>query len=214
MAGGGSLGRPEPVKKGKKTNRKKKKRLGFHIDMTPLVDITFLLLMFFLFTTTMLKPQVMEMRVPPEIYTPVEVKASELLTITLLEDGRAYWYVGTIDTEKDPTNTNKPQLIKIDSIKYLAFEQNLKPNVKNRMITLFKIDEKAKYDLMIAVLDQLNIAEMSIIEELSKETEVNEQGETVPVQRKRKFTISVLSDDDRKQLTNAGVEGVSKDVIQ
>jgi biopolymer transport protein ExbD len=180
--------------------------------MTPLVDITFLLLMFFLFTTTMLKPQVMEMRIPPEIYAEVEVKASELLTISLLEDGRTYWFVGTIDLEKDPNNPNRPQLISIDSIKYLAFEQNLKPNVKNRLITLFSIDEKAKYDLMIAVLDQLNVAEMSIIEELSKETEENEQGELVPIQRKRRFTISVLNDEDKTRLTKTGVEGVSENV--
>lgn len=199
-------------KRGKAAKRKQKKRVGFHIDMTPLVDITFLLLMFFLFTTTMLKPQVMEMRIPPEIYAEVEVKASELLTISLLEDGRTYWFVGTIDLEKDPNNPNRPQLISIDSIKYLAFEQNLKPNVKNRLITLFSIDEKAKYDLMIAVLDQLNIAEMSIIEELSKETEENEQGELVPIQRKRRFTISVLNDEDKIRLTKTGVEGVSENV--
>ncbi len=214
MAGGGALGRPEPAKKGKKTNRKKKKRLGFHVDMTPLVDITFLLLMFFLFTTTMLKPQVMEMKIPPERYEKVEVIDNQLLSICLLEDGRIYWYVGSIDPEKPVGNTNKPTLIKPDSIRYLAFEQNLKPNVKNKMITLLKVDEKAKYEQMIIILDELNIAEASIIDELLKETEVNEQGVTVPIQRKRKFTISIITEEDKEILIKAGVEGVSKDVIQ
>ena len=54
-------------KRGKQSNRKKAVRVGFKVDMTPLVDITFLLLTFFLFTTTMMRPQIMEMRIPPEI---------------------------------------------------------------------------------------------------------------------------------------------------
>lgn len=66
MAGGGSLGGGHKPKRGKHSKRKSKKRVGFVLDMTPLVDITFLLLTFFMFTTTMATPQVMEMSVPPE----------------------------------------------------------------------------------------------------------------------------------------------------
>ena len=60
---------------------KKPKRLGFQLDMTPLVDVAFLLLTFFMFATTMSQPQIMEMRIPPDIRRRYEVKASELLTI-------------------------------------------------------------------------------------------------------------------------------------
>jgi hypothetical protein len=40
MAGGGSLGGGGRSKRGKSSKRKAKKRVGFVLDMTPLVDIT------------------------------------------------------------------------------------------------------------------------------------------------------------------------------
>ena len=62
MAGGGeALGGGGKPKRGGGGKRKKKSRVGFRLDMTPLVDITFLLLTFFMLTTSMITPQKMEM---------------------------------------------------------------------------------------------------------------------------------------------------------
>lgn len=189
--GGGGLQLPEKQKRGSQSKRKKKKRLGFHLDMTPLVDITFLLLTFFMFTTTMLKPQIMEMKLPPEWLVQVEVKASELFTIDLLDDGTLVYYTGI------PSADNPIKELKYDEIKSKAIELNLKPNVKNRLITVFKIGENAKYDKVIKVLDELNLAEVPITEAITKDIdpETNE-----PVKRKRKFTISPLTEEDLKNI--------------
>jgi len=189
--GGGGLQLPEKQKRGSQSKRKKKKRLGFHLDMTPLVDITFLLLTFFMFTTTMLKPQIMEMKLPPEWLVQVEVKASELFTIDLLDDGTLMYYTGI------PSADNPIKKLKYDEIKSKAIELNLKPNVKNRLITVFKIGENAKYDKVIKVLDELNLAEVPITEAITKDIdpETNE-----PVKRKRKFTISPLTEEDLKNI--------------
>jgi biopolymer transport protein ExbD len=215
MAGGGALGRPEKVKKGKKSTRKKKKRIGFHLDMTPLVDITFLLLTFFMFTTTMLKPQIMEMRIPPESLAKVEVRESELFTLVITKpekdptgkitkEEQYLWYVGSIDPKVNPNN--KPATVRLDSIKFIATEENLKPNVKkeSRLITLLKVDEEARYDKLVSVLDQLNTAELAISEELVKEKAPNDKGELVPIERKRKFTLAPLTEDDKKLLQSFG----------
>ena len=70
-------------KKGKK--RKKMRRIGIRIDMTPIVDVAFLLLTFFMLTTTMSRPQTMEINLPPS-NTTVEVAESNLLTIRIKED--------------------------------------------------------------------------------------------------------------------------------
>ena len=43
---------------------KKSKRLPTRVDMTPIVDLAFLLLTFFMLTTTFIKPQVMELKLP------------------------------------------------------------------------------------------------------------------------------------------------------
>jgi len=186
--GGGALEIPERQKRGKIVRRKKKKRIGFRIDLTPLVDITFLLLTFFMFTTTMLKPQIMEMRIPPEMYAKVEVRASELLTLMLTADNKLYWYKGIADAN------NKPQEIPIAKLRGLVIEKNLEPTVKNRLITVLKISPEANYAKVIQILDELNLAEVPITEALSKE--VDEKGE--PVKRQRKFTIAPLTEDDMK----------------
>ena len=90
MAGGGELGGGGRPKRGKHSKRKTKKRVGFRIDMTPLVDITFLLLTFFMFVTTLTTPQIMDMAVPPETED-VEVAESKLFTIRVRGDGKIFY---------------------------------------------------------------------------------------------------------------------------
>ncbi len=189
--GGGGLTPPERQKRGKHSRRKKKKRIGFSLDMTPLVDITFLLLTFFMFTTTMLKPQIMEMKLPPEWLVEVEVRASELFTINLLEDGEVWYFTGIASAD------NPVRKIGYDEIREKAIELNLKPNVKNRLITVLKIDKNAKYENVIKILDELNLAEVPITEAITKDIDP-ETGE--PMRRKRKFTIAPLTEDDLKKI--------------
>lgn len=89
--GGGGLVLPERQRRGKKhSKRKKKKRIGFHIDMTPMVDIVFLLLTFFMYTTTMVTPQVMEISVPKEVEENVEVNQANLFTLYVRGDGKLF----------------------------------------------------------------------------------------------------------------------------
>lgn len=179
MAGGGSLGEGrEKVKRGKPSKRKKKKRVGFHLDMTPLVDIAFLLLTFFMFTTTMTTPQVMEMFVPPEIDKEVKVKVSELYTLRLRADGKLFYHLAE----------DAPQLMELKNLKKMAYEENLKQ--KNRLITVFKIDDNAPYEVVIRVLDELNLAEGDLLPELSK----------MNLKRERRFTIAPMTDKDIEEI--------------
>jgi biopolymer transport protein ExbD len=186
MAGGGAMQAPEKVKRGKTSRRKKKKRLGFHIDMTPLVDITFLLLTFFMFTTTMLKPQIMEMKMPPEIFTDVEVQASKLLTLYLFKEGQLFYAQGM----------DEPEKLAIEDLASFAVEQNLKKNLRNELITSLKVADEAKFDDVITVLDQLNIAEVPITEAISKD--LDDEGK--PMERKRRFTLGVVSKDEKSKI--------------
>ena len=56
--------------------------------MTPLVDVAFLLLTFFMFTTTMMRPQTMEINLPPDKEVKVEMAESNLLTLRINDKGR------------------------------------------------------------------------------------------------------------------------------
>jgi biopolymer transport protein ExbD len=63
----GAVDTPErKTKKGKKGGRRPKRRVGIRIDMTPMVDVAFLLLIFFMVTTVFRTPQALEINLPPD----------------------------------------------------------------------------------------------------------------------------------------------------
>jgi biopolymer transport protein ExbD len=132
-------------KKGKK--RKKMRRLGIRIDMTPMVDVAFLLLTFFMLTTTMSRPQTMEINLPPG-EAKVEVAESNLLTLRVKEDGSIYWNVGI----------EKPEKIAYKDLRtFLSGRIQQNP----KLITLLKVDRKGKYSMMVDIMDELNLANIT-----------------------------------------------------
>ncbi len=185
MAGGGQIGGGSKPKRGK-SKRKKAKRVGFSLDMTPLVDITFLLLTFFMFTTTMAAPQVLDMTIPPEIDVEVEVRESELLSIFVRDDNKIFWAKGSDD----------PKPIVLKDIQALSERENLDPAVRNKLIVALKVSKDASYGPIVQILDKLNLAEVKITEEIAKE--LDENGE--PKKRERRFTIAIQTEDEIAKL--------------
>ena len=130
--------------------KKKKKRAGVHIDMTPMVDVAMLLLTFFMLTTVFNKPQTMELNLPPDEKVMVEVAASTLLTVRIEPNMAIYWSMGN-----EPT-----------AIKKITFKE-LRPLLVERLrsipklITLVQIDRDAKYNDMVDIMDELNLANIT-----------------------------------------------------
>ncbi|MFA7325358.1 MAG: biopolymer transporter ExbD [Candidatus Kapaibacterium sp.] len=182
MAGGGSLGGGGRSKRGKSSKRKSKKRVGFVLDMTPLVDITFLLLTFFMFTTTMATPQVMEMKVPPEREVEVVVRESQLLSILVDDDGDLFFFKAQEDAEP----------LDMKDVRNLAIKENL--NQINDLIIVLKVSENVEYGTVVQVLDELNLAEAGIVDEMR----VKRNQPTF--ERSRKFTIADLTDEDLEKI--------------
>src|SRR5437667_10781750 len=71
-----------------------KRRVGARIDMTPMVDVAFLLLIFFMVTTVFRTPQALEINLPPDENKKVEAAQSKVLSVRVLPDERAYWKRG------------------------------------------------------------------------------------------------------------------------
>jgi biopolymer transport protein ExbD len=91
----------EESHKGK--GKRKVKKHGTHIDMTPMVDLACLLLTFFMLTTAFNKPKVMEIILPEkpkENEKPPELDKDRALNILLVENDKVLWYVGLADPNK------------------------------------------------------------------------------------------------------------------
>ena len=83
--------------------KKKAKKHGTHIDMTPMVDLACLLLTFFMLTTAFNKPKVMEIILPEkpkENEKPPELDKSRALNILLIDHDKILWYDGLADPNK------------------------------------------------------------------------------------------------------------------
>jgi biopolymer transport protein ExbD len=140
MAGGDVAAPKQHGKKGKK-KRKKGRRLGVRIDFTPLVDVAFLLLTFFMFTTTMSRPQTMEINLPPNKEQKVEIAESNLLTLRVSDKGDIFWNTGL----------DLPKKVAASDLRALLRE---KVQSNPKLVVLLKIDRMGKYNTMVNLIDE------------------------------------------------------------
>ena len=98
-------GSEAPHKKG--PGVKKAKKLSTRVDMTPMVDLGFLLITFFIFTATMSSPKGMDLRMPKDVDDPEkqnEAKESGALTIMLGKGDQVYYYEGQLKVDEGENN--------------------------------------------------------------------------------------------------------------
>ena len=132
-------------KKGKGFSRPKR-RVGVRIDMTPMVDVAFLLLIFFMVTTVFRTPQALEINLPPDKEAKVDVPQSKVLVVRVLPD-RTYWKHGT-DPWARSTVEQMPSVFKT----WAAVEGT---------IVIIQIDRDAKFSNMVKIIDDLDLAKLT-----------------------------------------------------
>ena len=96
--------------KGGKHKKVRAKKSSTHIDMTPMVDLAFLLLTFFILTTTFSKPKIMDITMPVKEKDITDeqrtkVPASQTLSLLLTKNDRIIWYMGMDDPSQTPQTT-------------------------------------------------------------------------------------------------------------
>lgn len=130
----------------------KKQRAGVHIDMTPMVDIAFLLLIFFMVTTVFRAPQTMELNIPPDKDDKVEIAESNVLIIRMLDDGNVFWNIG-----RDMT----PERFEFDEIQTFIKDKEAENaeehDGESKLVTLIKIHRTSPYAQLVDVMDELQL---------------------------------------------------------
>jgi len=130
---------------------KKGKKLSTRVDLTPMVDLGFLLITFFIFTTTMAQPTAMNLAMPKDTDKPDElnkVKESGALTIMMGKGDVIYYYFGN-----DPT---KLQTTGYKDIRGIILEKRKNTPVDDFFITI-KPNKDATYKNAVDILDEMAI---------------------------------------------------------
>jgi biopolymer transport protein ExbD len=177
MEGGGDSGH----KKG--PGVKKAKKLSTRVDMTPMVDLGFLLITFFIFTTTMSSPKAMNLNMPKDTKKDEELnkaKESGALTIMLGKNNAVYYYEGQLapdgsnfktanfSTIRDEIINKKKEVIRThvhdsncEKLKEDAKKEG-DPNwetadLDRDFVVVIKPDEEATYKNTVDMLDEMTI---------------------------------------------------------
>src|SRR5215471_7019181 len=175
---------------------KKAKKLSTRVDMTPMVDLGFLLITFFIFTTTMSSPKAMNLNMPKDTKKDEELnkaKESGALTIMLGKDNAVYYYEGqlapdgsnfktaTFATIRDEIINKKKDVIKThvhddNCPKIWAENKGDKNSCLDRdFVVVIKPDEDATYRNTVDILDEMtinNVKRYAMIDITPQELEV------------------------------------------
>jgi len=143
-----------PERRGSKRGKRQRKRLGFRLDMTPMVDVAFLLLTFFMLTTTFAKSNTMEINIPPE---KGEVAVAELnvMTLRVPGDGFAYWSLGEDAPRRVLMYDNGQNFAMLSNQLRQVLKQEFARN--NKLVVVVRISDKAKYKSLVDIIDEFNL---------------------------------------------------------
>ncbi|RKR81236.1 outer membrane transport energization protein ExbD [Mucilaginibacter gracilis] len=145
-----------------KGGKVRSKKSSTRVDMTAMVDLAFLLITFFILSTTLNKPKAMDLAMPDkdENKTELPVAASRTMTVLLGSNNKLEWFVG--EPGKTPGTVDNYGK---DGLRKALIENSEKVRASHGgqpMIVLIKPSDKSTYENLVAALDELNITKIDI----------------------------------------------------
>lgn len=153
---------------GKKGDGKvRSKKSNAKVDLTAMVDLAFLLITFFMLTTSLSKPQSMNLGMPEkpkpnEKQEEIDVADNRTMTILLGENNKVKWYMGQFaaplegpnDSSYGKAGIRQEILSKVQSVPQATGDP------KKGLIVILKLDKKTNYRNMVDILDEMAIAKV------------------------------------------------------
>ncbi len=157
----GEGGHQDKIKRGL---RRPRRRARVRIDMTPMVDIAFLLLIFYMVTTVFARPTLLEIAVPSKdaIREPRHIAESRLLRLFVDKNDSFYYQIGN--------GMDHPEKVDIKTLAGIIYDKNR--NVDD-LVMLLKLDQQSSYSSMIRLIDIIQSAEREINAEIALARKIN-----------------------------------------
>ena len=150
----------EVIAQEKQGGSKQRKKL-IRVDMTPMVDLGFLLITFFMFTTNFTKPNVMDLGLPakdpnPIPKSPINIDVNNQITFILGKDNRVFYHQQAKE-DLDSNNLKETDFsgIKISKIISEAYKNAPKPEI---FTVIVKPTDEANYKNFVDILDNIAIS--------------------------------------------------------
>ncbi len=125
------------------------------VDMTPMVDLGFLLITFFVFTTTFSSPTMMKLTMPDKSTEPAPfIKYDNTLTLILGKNNRIFWH------QKGPKDLDKEVLNETNygtTLSQLIIQKRNNAIEKENFTVIIKPSDESKYKNTVDVLDEMAI---------------------------------------------------------
>lgn len=143
------------VHKHSKAGIRKLKKLSTRVDLTPMVDLGFLLITFFIFTSALSEPTAMRLTVPKDSPDSLNIAKSKTLTLLLASNNKVFWYDG------DNVNSMRPVTFAPTGLRQIII--NKKNNLVNLfgndtcLIAIIKPTTKCNYKNVVDALDEMHI---------------------------------------------------------
>lgn len=142
---------------------KRKLHPSLRIDMTPMVDLGFLLITFFIFTTTMSEKKAVKLFVPSDKGAPSPYGQSKVLTLLLGKNNKVYAYEGKFEDAVNgnrivsTTYTESNGIGDLIRQKQKQLQQTDKKEGRNGLLLLIKPANQSSYKNVIDALDETMI---------------------------------------------------------
>lgn len=149
----------------------KPKRAGILIDMTPLVDVAFLLLTFFMLTTQFKPPEEVQINLPSS-NSVFKLPESDVMTLSLSKDGRIFLGLDSQKLRRRLFGTENELKAGIEVPKEKLGEMLIQARTMNpKLRTVIKGDKDAEFGIAQDVMDILQktkITRFNLVTNLEK----------------------------------------------
>lgn len=150
----------------KKGGKVRSKKQDSRVDLTAMVDLAFLLITFFMLTTSLSKPQSMDLGLPDKEEDPkdnkdVKVDENRTMTVLLGENNKLMYYMGILNTPMAPKDiTYGREGIRTELLKRKKEVLAYTGNPEKGLIVIIKPGKKSNYRNLVDILDEMAISDV------------------------------------------------------